>query len=121
LLADHLGCAALDEVLLAGAFGTHLDPAYVAAIGIVPGARAEAIRIIGNAAGMGAAMCLTHAPSKARIIAATRAIEKVETATEPLFQQHFVAAMPFPTAPAAAAGRTTAGRTRRSTQRGVQP
>lgn len=116
LLADHLGCGAFDEILLAGAFGTHLDPAYVAAIGIVPGARAEAIRIIGNAAGMGAAMCLTHAPSKARIIAATRAIEKVETATEPLFQQHFVAAMPFPTAPAAAAGRT-----RRGAQRGVQP
>jgi len=116
LLADHLGCTTLDEVLLAGAFGTHLDPAYVAAIGIVPGARAETIRIIGNAAGMGAAMCLTHAPSRDRIIAATRAIEKVETATEPLFQSHFVAAMPFPTAPAAAPGRT-----RRGAQRGVQP
>jgi uncharacterized 2Fe-2S/4Fe-4S cluster protein (DUF4445 family) len=120
LLADHLGCTTLDEVLLAGAFGTHLDPVYVAAIGIVPGARAEMIRIVGNAAGMGAAMCLTHAPSKQRIITATRAIEKVETATEPLFQQHFVAAMPFPTAPAAMPNRANA-RTRRGAQRGVQP
>lgn len=110
LLADHLGVTTLDEVLLAGAFGTHLDPEYVAGIGIVPGSRAEIIRIVGNAAGMGAAMCLTNRASRDRIIAATREIEKVETATEPMFQSHFVAAMPFPTAPEAAPTRNRRSR-----------
>ena len=116
LLIDHLGCDTLDEVLLAGAFGTHLDPAYVADIGIVPGARAEQITIIGNAAGMGAAMCLTNVAEKARIIEGVRHIEKVETAIAPAFQDYFVAGMPFPTAPAVAGGETS-GRGRRNRNR----
>ena len=99
LLANHLGCASFDEVLLAGAFGTHLDPAYVAGIGIIPDANASIIRAVGNAAGQGAAMALNSITDKARIIAATATLEKVETATEPRFQEYFVAAMSFPGAP----------------------
>jgi uncharacterized 2Fe-2S/4Fe-4S cluster protein (DUF4445 family) len=124
LLVDHLGCGSdadaegeakiFDTVLLAGAFGTHLDAAYVADIGIIPGADASQIRSIGNAAGMGAAMCLVNRAEKARIIAAVRQIEKVETATEPKFQQYFVEAMSFPTAPA---GGAEGGRGRRRRQR----
>ena len=114
LLVDHLGCGPFDTVLLAGAFGTHLDAAYVADIGIIPGADASQVRSIGNAAGMGAAMCLINRAEKARIIAAVRQIEKVETATEPKFQQYFVDAMSFPTAPA---GGAEGGRGRRRRQR----
>ena len=114
LLIDHLGCAEFDEVLLAGAFGTHLDAAYVADIGIIPGATAANIRSIGNAAGWGAAMALNDVAARAKIIDAVRHIEKVETATEPKFQDYFVAAMPFPTAPAASdeGGRGRRGRNR---------
>lgn len=112
LLADHLGCEEFDEVLLAGAFGTHLDPEYVAHIGIIPGADAGRIRSIGNAAGMGAALALLNRAEKERIIAAVPQIEKVETATEPRFQEYFVAGMAFPTASAASA--ETSGRGRRS-------
>jgi uncharacterized 2Fe-2S/4Fe-4S cluster protein (DUF4445 family) len=100
LLAEFLDCTAFDEVLLAGAFGTHLDPAYVAQIGIIPDAPADIIRPIGNAAGMGAAMALLNIDEKARIIEAVPHIEKLETALEPNFQQYFVDAMKFPTAPA---------------------
>jgi uncharacterized 2Fe-2S/4Fe-4S cluster protein (DUF4445 family) len=100
LLVDFLECPAFDEVLLAGAFGTHLDSQYVADIGIIPNASARQIRSIGNAAGMGAAMALYNQAEKARIIEAVKHIIKVETATEPKFQEYFVAAMKFPTAPA---------------------
>jgi uncharacterized 2Fe-2S/4Fe-4S cluster protein (DUF4445 family) len=116
LLTDFLECDELEEVLLAGAFGTHLDSKYVADIGIIPGATAEKVRSIGNAAGMGAAMALVNRAEKAAIIEAVKHIIKVETATEPKFQDYFVNAMSFPTAPAAADG-PTEGRGRRSRNR----
>lgn len=116
LLVDQLGCAGFDEVLLAGAFGTHLDSHYVADIGIIPMASADQIRSIGNAAGMGAAMALYNRAEKARIIEAVKHIVKVETATEPKFQDYFVAAMRFPTAPRQE-GDSANGRGRRSRQR----
>lgn len=116
LLVDFLECPAFDEVLLAGAFGTHLDSAYVADIGIIPGASAAQIRSVGNAAGMGAAMALYNQDEKARIIEAVKHIIKVETATEPKFQDYFVAAMKFPTAPVYE-GDGASGRGRRSRNR----
>ena len=99
LLTDHLGCETFDEVLLAGAFGNHLDADYVARIGIIPGAQAEHISSIGNAAGMGAAMAMFNRAEQHKLVEAVREIEKVETATEPKFQDYFVEAMAFPTAP----------------------
>ncbi|MBX9643013.1 MAG: ASKHA domain-containing protein, partial [Novosphingobium sp.] len=113
LLVDFLECPAFDEVLLAGAFGTHLDSQYVADIGIIPFASAEQIRSVGNAAGMGAAMALYNQDEKARIIEAVKHVIKVETATEPKFQDYFVAAMQFPTAPSTD-GDNASGRGRRS-------
>lgn len=113
LLTDYLGCDQLDEILLAGAFGTHLDARYVADIGIIPGATEENVHSVGNAAGMGAAMALLSTNQKARIIEAVKHIEKVETATEPKFQDYFVGAMNFPTA-TLVEGEGTSGRGRRS-------
>ncbi|NNE57957.1 MAG: DUF4445 domain-containing protein [Hellea sp.] len=100
LLAESLGCEQFDEVLLAGAFGTHLDPKYVSDIGIIPNAPADIIRSVGNAAGMGAAMALLDRGHRAKIIEAVKHIEKMETALEPKFQDYFVGSMKFPTAPA---------------------
>ena len=114
LLSETLGCTQFDEVLLAGAFGTHLDPKYVSDIGIVPRAPAEIIRSVGNAAGMGAAMALLDQDQRAKIIKAVAEIEKVETALEPKFQEHFIGAMKFPTATAVDEGNNQRRRRRRS-------
>ncbi|MEM7730293.1 MAG: ASKHA domain-containing protein [Pseudomonadota bacterium] len=99
LVAEELDCETFDEVLLAGAFGTHLDPAYVADIGIVPHNGADTIKAVGNAAGMGAALCLTDKSQRQRIRDAVDRVVKIETALEPRFQTYFVDAMAFPTAP----------------------
>ena len=115
LLAEKLDCEAFDEVLLAGAFGTHLDSKYVSDIGIVPFATADTIRSIGNAAGMGAATALLNIDARAKIIAAVKDIEKIETALEPKFQDYFVGSMKFPTAPAPT-GNTNRRRNRRRTE-----
>jgi uncharacterized 2Fe-2S/4Fe-4S cluster protein (DUF4445 family) len=99
LLAESLDCERFDEVLLAGAFGTHLDSKYVSEIGIIPMAPAEVISSIGNAAGTGAAMALLNVKEREKIKAAMPHIHKMETATEAKFQDYFVDAMKFPTAP----------------------
>ena len=111
LLAESLDCHEFDEILLAGAFGTHLDSKYVADIGIIPHAPAEKIRSVGNAAGMGAAMALLNVDEKNKIIAAVKEVEKMETALEPKFQDYFVDAMKFPTAQVAV--RESGGQRRR--------
>ena len=100
LLAESLSCYKFDEVLLAGAFGTHLDSKYVAEIGIIPMAPAEIISSVGNAAGMGAAMALLNVKERERIKSSIKLVEKMETALEPKFQDYFVDAMKFPTAEA---------------------
>lgn len=117
LISEYLGCRAFDEILLAGAFGTHLDPKYVAEIGIIPDAHAEILHSIGNAAGMGAAMTVLNCDDKASIIQAITHIEKIETAMEPKFQDYFVEAMRFPTAPPALADNSRNKR-RRSRNKG---
>jgi uncharacterized 2Fe-2S/4Fe-4S cluster protein (DUF4445 family) len=50
----------------------------------------------GNAAGTGARIALLDATSRATIEGLVRSIEKMETAIEPRFQQHFVEAMAIP-------------------------
>ena len=60
-----------------------------------------------------AAMALYNQDEKARIIEAVQHVIKVETATEPKFQDYFVAAMQFPTAPSTDGDNAT-GRGRRS-------
>jgi len=115
LLAESLGCTRFDAVVLAGAFGTHLDSQYVADIGIVPYAPAKIISSIGNAAGMGAAMAILDVVQKQKIKTAIDAVVKMETALEPKFQDYFVGAMSFPTATAVSENTKKTRRRRRST------
>ena len=120
LLAESLECDEFDEVLLAGAFGTHLDPKYVSEIGIIPNAPPEKIRPIGNAAGMGAATALLNTAERERIILAVKRIVKMETALEPKFQDYFVDAMKFPTATATSGDAKSGRRSSRSTDRAAR-
>ena len=120
LLAESLECDEFDEVLLAGAFGTHLDPKYVSEIGIIPNAPAEKIRPIGNAAGMGAATALLNTAERERIILAVEKIVKMETALEPKFQDYFVDAMKFPTATTTSGDAKSGRRSSRSADRAAR-
>ena len=98
LLMDYLDCQKIDQVLVAGAFGVHLNPSYVASIGILPIDDNCDIKMIGNAAGMGAALTLMNREKKQQIIQEVQRIEKIESAIEPKFQEYFVSGMNFPTA-----------------------
>lgn len=96
LLMDHLGVDKVDRIKLAGAFGSHIDPKHAMIIGLIPDCPLDKVSAVGNAAGTGARMALLNRGHRREIEALVRRIEKIETAVEPRFQEHFVNAIGFP-------------------------
>jgi len=96
LLLDRLGVERPDRIRLAGAFGSHIDVKRAMVLGLVPDCPLEHVTAAGNAAGTGARIALLDRRARAEIEALVRRIEKVETAVEARFQEHFVAAMAIP-------------------------
>jgi len=96
LLMDKLGIEHVDRIGLAGAFGTFIDPKYAMVLGLIPDCDLEKVKAVGNAAGTGARMCLLNRGYRREIEETVRKIEKIETALEPKFQEHFVYAMAMP-------------------------
>jgi uncharacterized 2Fe-2S/4Fe-4S cluster protein (DUF4445 family) len=96
LLMDRYGAEKVDDIALAGAFGSHIDPKYAMILGLIPDCPLDHVRSAGNAAGTGARIALLNAAARREIERVVRHIEKVETAIEPRFQEHFVNAMAFP-------------------------
>ncbi|MBP5858880.1 DUF4445 domain-containing protein [Marivibrio halodurans] len=95
LLVDKFGREP-DRVVLAGAFGSHIDAKYAMILGLVPDCHLDRVQSVGNAAGTGARIALLNRKARDWIRKTVRDIEKIETAVEPRFQEHFVGAMAFP-------------------------
>jgi len=93
---DKLGISSVERIKLAGAFGTYIDPKYAMVIGLIPDCPLEKVAGVGNAAGTGARMALLNKGHRREIEDLVQRIEKIETALEPKFQEHFVNAMAFP-------------------------
>jgi uncharacterized 2Fe-2S/4Fe-4S cluster protein (DUF4445 family) len=100
LLMDHLGIDRVERITLAGAFGSHIDVKYAMVLGLIPDCDLAKVSSAGNAAGTGARIALLNRAARAEIEQVVRRIEKIETAVEPRFQEHFVAAMALPHASA---------------------
>ena len=100
LLVEHAGSPSVLDIRLAGAFGAHIDPVYAMVLGLVPDCPVGGVRSVGNAAGVGAAKALLSVAQRREMESAVRKVTKIETATEPRFQELFVAAMAFPHATA---------------------
>ncbi len=96
LLIERFGGAAPERITLAGAFGSHIDPTYAMALGLIPDCDLSKVVAAGNAAGTGARIALLNAAARREIEDVVRRVEKIETAIEPRFQEHFVAAMALP-------------------------
>jgi uncharacterized 2Fe-2S/4Fe-4S cluster protein (DUF4445 family) len=96
LLMERLGVATVDQIRLAGAFGSHIDTKYAMILGLIPDCDLGAVSAAGNAAGTGAMMALLSGSARREIEAVAAGIEKIETATEPRFQELFVNAMGIP-------------------------
>ena len=100
LLMDHFGIDQVDRITLAGAFGSHIDVKYAMILGLVPDCELDKVTSAGNAAGTGARIALLNRQARREIEEVVQRIEKVETAVEPRFQEHFVKAMAIPHADA---------------------
>jgi uncharacterized 2Fe-2S/4Fe-4S cluster protein (DUF4445 family) len=62
----------------------------------VPDCEPDQVTSAGNAAGTGARIALLNRAARTEIEDVVRRVEKIETATEPRFQGHFVGAMGIP-------------------------
>ncbi|SDW39477.1 Uncharacterized 2Fe-2 and 4Fe-4S clusters-containing protein, contains DUF4445 domain [Ruegeria halocynthiae] len=96
LLMDEMEVDRVDRVVLAGAFGAHISTKHAMVLGMIPDAPLEKVSSAGNAAGTGARIALCNIGSRVEIERVVREITKVETAIEPKFQDHFVAANAIP-------------------------
>src|SRR6185369_2055520 len=96
LLMDHLGVDEVHRIRLAGAFGSQIDPIHALVLGMIPDCEPSRVTAAGNAAGTGARIALLNRSARAEIEDVVRRVEKIETAVEPRFQEHFVNAMAIP-------------------------
>jgi uncharacterized 2Fe-2S/4Fe-4S cluster protein (DUF4445 family) len=96
LLMDRMGVDRVDRIRLAGAFGSHIDVKYAMVLGMIPDCDLGQVSSANNAAGTGARIALLNRASRIEIEQRARTIEKIETAVDAGFQQHFVDAMGIP-------------------------
>ena len=86
----------IDRVIIAGAFGSYIDPKNVIDIGMFPGIPLRKIRQVGNAAGVGAKMILVSKKQRINAERITKKIKYLELAAYPGFNNHFINGMQFP-------------------------
>jgi uncharacterized 2Fe-2S/4Fe-4S cluster protein (DUF4445 family) len=90
-----VGLDDIDEIIIAGAFGYHLDIDDVLKIGLLPMVDKGKVRAAGNASLEGAMMALlSNAMTKEAERVASN-VEFIELANDPEFRDEFVEAIPF--------------------------
>ncbi|HMK92800.1 MAG TPA: ASKHA domain-containing protein, partial [Thermoleophilia bacterium] len=97
LLLAELGLAAADlsQVLVAGAFGNHLDVRNTLAIGLLPAVAPERVTFVGNAAGVGAQMALIDVAERRAMAELASAARFLDLATDPGFHEVFARELGF--------------------------
>ena len=93
LTVAHIEASQLDEVVLAGAFGTYLDVQSAIRIGMFPPLPPERFRQIGNAAGLGARQILVSAERRRSAEALALRARYVELSSDAGFTQRFLEAV----------------------------
>lgn len=96
LLMEHAGTDRLDRILLAGAFGSYINPWHALVLGLIPDCDPENIYAVGNAAGDGARLASLSLPLREEAARIARRVKYIETAVDPDFQAQFVSAMHLP-------------------------
>lgn len=91
-----VGAEDLDEVLLAGSFGTYIAPASARAIGLVPRVPVERIKAVGNAASEGAKMALLSFRERELAFELPNVVEYVELSGATDFNERFIRNLAFP-------------------------
>jgi uncharacterized 2Fe-2S/4Fe-4S cluster protein (DUF4445 family) len=93
--AANIAAADLDGVILAGAFGTFIDPLSAIKIGMLPPVPAECITQVGNAAGAGAKEILVSIERRRESEEVARRIDYMELTVYPNYSRFFARALRF--------------------------
>ena len=98
ILLNSYGVNMLDveEVVLAGAFGSYIPRESAKLIGLILDLPLDKIRSIGNAAGVGAKLCLLSLKERERARQLSESVGYIELSSRKDFQQEFMDAMFFP-------------------------
>ncbi len=98
ILLEETGLKAqdIDGVIVAGAFGTYIDPLKAVRIGMFPEIDIGKFNQVGNAAGIGAKAILVSKKLRGQANQLARRVEYLELATHSNFFEHFTSAVRFP-------------------------
>jgi len=95
ILLDEAGLSEqdIDQVIIAGAFGTYIDVSSAIIIGMFPPLPLERFNQVGNAAGMGAKLALVSKEQRAKAAEIARQVEYIELTNDSRFVDEFAKAM----------------------------
>ncbi len=96
IMMHRMGVNKIDQVILAGAFGSYIDKASAAAIGLFPDCGQNCIKAVGNAAGDGARIALLNKDKRDEADYWARRVEYIELTLEPEFNKIFTKSLDFP-------------------------
>jgi uncharacterized 2Fe-2S/4Fe-4S cluster protein (DUF4445 family) len=96
LLMRRAAITAVDRIVLAGAFGSYIDPKYAMILGLIPDCELDKVYAVGNAAGDGARIALLNRHKRLEAQRIARWVTYIETAVDPNFQDEFVGAIHLP-------------------------
>ena len=91
-----IGFKDIDGIIIAGAFGSYIDPRNVVNIGMFPMVSLDKISQVGNAASVGAKMVLISRVERKKAEDIARKTDYLELTVYPSFSDHFVNSMQFP-------------------------
>ncbi|MBM3713407.1 MAG: DUF4445 domain-containing protein, partial [Actinobacteria bacterium] len=91
-----LGFDQIDKIIIAGAFGSYIDPKNVVNIGMFPKVSLKKITQIGNAAAVGAKMVLISGMQRKKAENIAKKIKYLELTVPPTFSDHFARSTLFP-------------------------
>jgi len=87
--------ADIEEVILAGGFGAHIDPKSACVIGLIPKELEDKIIVAGNTAGMGAAAVLLDSAAVERVGEAVKKARYIELSGDSFFMDEYIEQMTF--------------------------
>ena len=85
----------VDELIIAGGFGSFIRPESAERIGLIPGGFAKKARAIGNAAGAGASMALLSRACRDDSDSVYELAETIDLSTNKVFMEEYVNGMMF--------------------------
>lgn len=96
VMMKRLGVKHLDKVVLAGGFGSYVDPERAMILGMFPDCDLKNVVSVGNAAGDGARIALLNRDKREEAERIAREVEYIELSVDPDFSTEFAEAMAFP-------------------------